>query len=121
MESSGMPRVLVSAPQTAASPQLIEAVRERAARGPAVFTLLVPKLAHGMHRVVDAEDMTEDREQAVPPHPGPLLEQAAGAPVEGIVGDHNPLDAVQDAVNMRGFDEIIVSTLHHRLSPRLQP
>ena len=116
MESSSPARVLVVAHQTAASPQLIEAVRERAARGPSVFTLLVPKLAHGMHRVVDAEDMSEDHEQAVIAQATPLLEEAAGAPVEGIVGDHNPLDAVQDAVNMRGFDEIIVSTLHKRMS-----
>jgi hypothetical protein len=116
MESSNAARVLVVAHQTAASPQLIETVRERAARGPAVFTLLVPKLAHGMHKVVDAEDVSAEHEQQVIAQAKPLLEEAAGAPVEGIVGDHNPLDAVQDAVNMRGFDEIIVSTLHHRLS-----
>jgi hypothetical protein len=32
------------------------------------------------------------------------------------VGDPNPLDAVQDAVNLRGFDEIIISTLPARVS-----
>src|SRR3954469_13357730 len=101
MESSSAARVLVVAHQTAASPQLIEAVRERAARGPAVFTLLVPKHAHGMHRVVDAEDVGQDHEQEVIAKARPLLEEAAGGPVEGIVGDPNPLDAVQDAVNMR--------------------
>ena len=116
MESSNAARVLVVAHQTAATPQLIEAVRERAARGPAVFTLLVPKGAPGMHKVVDAEDVSSDHEHKVIAKATPLLEEAAGAPVEGIVGDPNPLDAVQDAVNMRGFDEIIVSTLHHRVS-----
>lgn len=116
MESSSAARVLVVAHQTAATSQLIEAVRERAARGPAVFTLLVPKLAHGMHKVVDAQDMDSAHEEQVIAKATPLLEEAAGAPVEGIVGDPNPLDAVQDAVNMRGFDEIIVSTLHHRVS-----
>ena len=40
----------------------------------------------------------------------PLLEGAAGAPVEGMVGDADPLAAVQDAVNVQGFDEIIIST-----------
>src|SRR6187397_2042854 len=103
MESSSPARVLVVAHQTAASPQLIEAVRERAARGPAVFTLLVPKLAHGMHKVVDAEDVTAEHEHAVISQAQPLLQEAAGAPVEGIVGVPNPLDAVQDAVNIRGF------------------
>jgi hypothetical protein len=28
-----------------------------------------------------------------------------------MVGDHEPLAAIQDAVNLRGFDEIILSTL----------
>jgi hypothetical protein len=116
MESSSAPRVLVVAHQTAATSQLLEAVRERAARGPAVFTLLVPKGAHGLHKVVDAEDVDAADEEAVIAKARPLLEEAAGAPVEGIVGDHNPLDAVQDAVNMHGFDEIIISTLPHRVS-----
>ena len=116
MESSSAARVLVVAHQTAATPPLIEAVRERAARGPAVFTLLVPKLAPGMHKVVDAEDVGSEHEEKVISQAKPLLEEAAGAPVEGIVGDANPLDAVHDAVNMRGFDEIIISTLHRRVS-----
>ena len=116
MESSSAARVLVVAHQTAATPPLIEAVRARAARGPAVFTLLVPKHAPGLHRVVDAEDMDSSHEEAVIDNARPLLEEAAGAPIKGLVGDHNPLDAVQDAVNMEGFDEIIISTLPHRVS-----
>src|SRR5919199_195570 len=46
----------------------------------------------------------------------PLLEQAAGSPVEGIVGDPEPLAAIQDACNLHGFDEIIISTLPKRFS-----
>ena len=46
----------------------------------------------------------------------PLLEQAAGGPVEGIVGDSSPLDAIADVVNSRGFDEVILSTLPARVS-----
>ena len=56
MESSEQARVLVVAHKTAATPALLDAVRERAARGPARFTLLVPNAAHGLHRVVDPED-----------------------------------------------------------------
>ena len=56
MESSGSPPVLVVSAQTAATPALLEAVRERAARGPASFTLLVPNAAHGLRRVIDPED-----------------------------------------------------------------
>ncbi len=46
----------------------------------------------------------------------PLLSEAAGSPVEGIVGAPDPNTAVNDAINLRGFDEIIISTLPARLS-----
>lgn len=116
MESSSPARVLVVAHKTAATPALIAAVRERAARGPAAFTLLVPNPAHGLHKVVDAEDMDHSEADQTLELALPLLEEAAGAPVEGIVGDANPLDAIQDAVNLNGYDEIILSTLPKRVS-----
>lgn len=116
MESSTPTRVLVVAHRTAATPALLDTVRERAARGPCTFTLLVPKAAHGLHRVVDAEDQDASEAQAVLELALPLLEDAAGSHVEGLVGDPEPLNAVQDAVNLRGFDEIIVSTLPARVS-----
>jgi hypothetical protein len=116
MESSTPTRVLVVAHRTAATPALLHAVRERAARGPCAFTLLVPNVAHGLHRIVDAEDQGEDAAQSVLVLALPLLEEAAGGHVEGIVGDPEPLNAVQDAVNLQGFDEIIVSTLPVRVS-----
>ncbi|HEV7461831.1 MAG TPA: hypothetical protein VGN78_14935 [Solirubrobacteraceae bacterium] len=109
-------RVLVVANRTAATPALIEAVRERAARGPAVFTLLVPHFAHGLHKVIDVEDTDFSESEAVLELALPLLRQAAGGEVEGIVGDPEPLAAIQDAVNLRGFDEIILSTLPARVS-----
>jgi hypothetical protein len=116
MESSAPARVLVVANRTAATPRLIEAVRERAARGPCSFTLLVPHFAHGLHKVVDAEDQDQDESEAVLELAVPLLEEAAGGKVEGIVGDPEPLAAIQDAVNLRGFDEVILSTLPARVS-----
>ena len=42
MESSTTAHVLVVAHKTAATPALLDAFRERAARGPARFHLLVP-------------------------------------------------------------------------------
>jgi hypothetical protein len=116
MESSTPTRVLVVAHRTAATPALIDAIRERAGRGPAAFSLLVPNAAHGLHRVTDPEDQGMDEAQAVLELALPLLEDAAGSPVEGMVGDPNPLNAVQDAVNLHGFDEIIISTLPARVS-----
>jgi hypothetical protein len=117
MESSTSPkRVLVVAHRTAATPALLDAVRERAARGPATFTLLVPNPAHGLHRVVDPEDQEDSEAQTVLDLALPLLEDAAGGHVDGMIGDAEPLNAIQDAVNLHGFDEIIISTLPKRVS-----
>ena len=46
----------------------------------------------------------------------PLLSEAAGSNVRGLVGSHDPVAAVEDALNMHGFDEAIVSTLPAHLS-----
>jgi hypothetical protein len=117
MESSTSPkRVLVVAHRTAATPALLDAVRERAAQGPTAFTLLVPNTAHGLHRVVDPEDQEAGEAQTVLDLALPLLKDAAGGPVEGIIGDPEPLNAIQDAINLHGFDEIIISTLPKRVS-----
>ena len=116
MESSAPARVLVVAHRTAATPALLDAVASRAAAGPATFTLLVPRVTHGLDRVMDPEDADDSEAQAVLELALPLLEKAVGATVAGRVGDPNPYDAVQDAVNILGFDEIIISTLPHRVS-----
>ena len=109
-------RVLIVAHKTAATPALLEAVRERAAKGPCAFTLLVPNAVGGLAKVLDPEDQPEDAARDVLALALPLLEEAAGGPVEGIVGDATPMDAIQDAINTRGFDEIILSTLPVRVS-----
>jgi hypothetical protein len=111
-----MARVLVVANRTAATPALLEAVRDRAARGDATFTLLVPHTAKGLHRLVDPEDQGQDEAEDTLELAVPLLEAAAGAPVESMIGDAEPLAAIQDAVNLQGFDEIIISTLPKRVS-----
>jgi hypothetical protein len=116
MESSAPARVLVVAHRTAATPALIDAVRARAAAGPATFTLLVPRTPHGLHRVMDPEDTDEAEAQAVLELALPLLEEAVDGPVEGKIGDANPVDAISDAVNIDGYDEIIISTLPARVS-----
>ena len=109
-------RVLVVAHRTAATPQLLDAVRERAARGDATFTLLVPKPAHGLARVADPEDIPDDEAKLVLELALPLLEEAAGGHVEGLIGPAEPVVAIEDAVNRDGYDEIIISTLPTRVS-----
>ena len=118
MESSEPTRVLIVANRTAATPALIEAVRRRAASGPCTFTLLVPTSRHGLQRLTSTEDSHTDanESEAVLELAIPLLEDAAGDEVEGVIGDADPLAAIQDAVNRRGFNEIILSTLPAHVS-----
>ena len=103
--------VLVVAHQTAATPGLLEAVRERAKRSPARFHLVVPQQAHGMHKVVDPQDAGVSEAQRVLEVALPKLSDAAGQEVTGSIGDAEPLMAIQDAVNLGDYDEIIISTL----------
>lgn len=104
-------RVLVVANKTAATPALIDAVRERAARGVCEFTLLVPNATHGLHKLVDPEDQSESEAETTIELAIPLLEEAAGVPVDAMIGVPEPLAAIQDAINLHGFDELIISTL----------
>jgi hypothetical protein len=119
MESSAA-RILVVANKTAATPALLDAIRERVARGPCEFTLLIPNATHGLHKLVDPEDQTQNEAEATIELALPLLEEAAGAPVDAMVGVPEPLAAIQDAVNLHGFDELIISTLPTRVSKWLK-
>jgi hypothetical protein len=109
-------RVLLVANQTAVDTPLAEAVHRRGRQGAATFHLVVPATPRGLHRVVDPEvagvdDATRRLQAALP-----ILSEAAGQTVTGHVGDANALAAVADALHLRGFDEIILSTLPWRLS-----
>jgi len=116
MDPSTPARVLVVAHRTAATAGLGDAVRRRASEGPARFTLLVPRAAHGLQRLMDPEDADEGEARAILEHALPLLSDAAGAPVDGLIGDPAALTAIQDAINSEPFDEIIISTLPAHLS-----
>ena len=102
-----MSRVLIVAHRTAATPPLLAAVRERAARSPCAFTLLVPR----PYWDADTEEAALTLELALP-----LLDEAAGGHVEGVIGDTDPFVAVQGALQRTRFDEIIVSTLPTHVS-----
>jgi len=110
------PRVLIVANRTSTDPALIDAVRRRAASGPARFHLVVPATPRGLHRVVDPEvaGLDDARERLAVALP--VLGAAAGQPICGHIGDANPLAAIEDALHLEGIDEIIVSTLSPRLS-----
>jgi hypothetical protein len=110
MRAPSPSRVLIVAHQTADRPELLAAVSRRAAAGPCTFTLLVPARSRGVElvgapdpAVVEAEGRLE---AAIP-----LLSQAADQAVLGVVGSHEPLVAVQDALTVLGFDEVMISML----------
>jgi hypothetical protein len=100
-------RVLIVAHRTAATPLLLNAVRARAARSPCSFTLLVPR----PYWNPDTEEAEVTLELAIP-----LLEEAAGSHVDGLIGDADPFVAVHEAVTSVGIDEILISTLPARVS-----
>jgi hypothetical protein len=117
MESSeASTRVLVVAHRTAATQPLLDAVRDRARRGSCTFTLLVPNTSHGLHKIVDPEDQGAGEAQTVIDQALPLLSESSGTTVKGVVGDPDPAAAIQDAINLYGFDEVIISTLPARVS-----
>jgi hypothetical protein len=99
--------VLIVAHRTAATPPLLDQVRSRAAAGPCRFTLLVPRPLWD----ADTEEASITLELAIP-----LLEDAAGGHVEGLLGEGDPYHAVAAVLETGAYDEVIVSTLPARVS-----
>ena len=113
MEAWESARVLVVAHRTAATPALLEAVRRRAARGPAAFHLLVPDPHPPEWRT--APDLSDG--ELVLALALPLLSEAAGAPVTGAFSRrHDPMDAIEETLHDEDYDEIILSTLPRAVS-----
>jgi hypothetical protein len=111
--------VLVVANRTAGSPELLAALKERAARGEVKFHLLVPSTPHGVSWAADMHSGGSEAEA----HVRAAVEQLRGEGLDvddGKVGDPDPIAAVEDAVNFKDFDEIIVSTLPKSLSKWLR-
>ncbi|HLY47829.1 MAG TPA: hypothetical protein VKR21_01415 [Solirubrobacteraceae bacterium] len=103
--------VLVVAHQTAATAPLLDAVRARAQEGAATFHLVVPRQPHGLNKLLDPEDFGREEAERVLADSLPKLSEATGQEVTGSIGDSEPLAAIQDAINLGDYDEIIISTL----------
>jgi uncharacterized membrane-anchored protein len=109
--------VLLLAGWTAATPAVLDAVRDRVARGPAKFHLLVPNPSeHG--EITDSERRRHHEEgERVLALALPLLQEAADGSVEGSVSiRHDAMDAVEETLRGGEFHEIIVATMPHHIS-----
>jgi hypothetical protein len=100
-------RILIVAHRTAATPPLLEQVRWRASEGACRFTLLVPRPLLD----ADTEEAALTLELAIP-----LLEEAAGGRVDGLVGEGDPFHAVSAALDGGHYDEVMISTLPAHVS-----
>ena len=100
--------LLVVANRTVDSPELLDALRLRAASGPLHVTMLAPTT---YAERVPAQDRL-DRAAA-------MLE-ASGIECEAMLGDVDPIVAVQEAWNPGRYDEVVVSTLAAGSSQWLQ-
>ena len=102
-------RVLVVANETATSPTLIAELRDRAARGPVSFHLVVPALNTRLrHWLSDTDDAVSDARRRG--QDAAVVLGSHGLPVSVEIGDSVPLLAIEDALS--GFDaqEIVIST-----------
>lgn len=111
-----MSRYLVIAHQTASGDTLRRYVAKRATDEPdAEFVLVVPATA-----VEDLDAWTEGQARTAAEEAGETARQAFavdGVHIEEVVvGDANPLYAIQDAFMDRDFDAVIVSTLRSGVS-----
>jgi hypothetical protein len=100
--------LLVVANRTVDSPELIDALKERAQQGPIHVTLLAPTTWS------EREEAQERLATAV----AALADD--DVPAEGLVGDADPIVAVQEAWNPGRYDEVVVSTLTEGASRWLQ-
>jgi hypothetical protein len=98
-------KLLVIANRTIDSDEICDAIVRRAAVGPVQVTLVAPA-SSGSGSMQERRTATAQR-----------LERAlqrlsdAGVAAQGVVGDADPMVAVQEAWDPRRFDEVIVATL----------
>jgi hypothetical protein len=118
MDTTRPARVLVVTDHTAATPELLAAMRDRAAKGEVLFRLLVPNPAHSeMHlRHPERHDKAEQAERVLR-QALPAFEGAAGGHVVGSVSiRHDPYDAIEELMFSEPIDEIILSVAPHEVS-----
>lgn len=100
--------LLVVANRTVDSPELLDALRLRAEAGPIHVTMLAPST------YAERTEAQRRMKTAV------ANLEAAGIESEAMLGDADPIVAVQEAWNPGRYDEVVVSTLAEGASRWLQ-
>jgi uncharacterized membrane-anchored protein len=101
-------RVLVVTNKTDATPALLEAVRARAASGPAMFFMLVP---NPDHLAFDRSTPDHPRGDEILARALPVIEGPAGGEVNGRVANSpNAYDDIVEELEGEDYDEIILET-----------
>jgi uncharacterized membrane-anchored protein len=106
--TTGEARVLVVSNKAAATPALVEAVRERAAAGPTRFFMLVPNPDHLPFDRISKNVAKGEKllKQALP-----LLKEAAGEQADGrVAASPNAYDDITDELESGSYDEVILET-----------
>jgi hypothetical protein len=104
-----MHNVLVLANETIGGAKLLDAVRERHARGDTRFHVVVPQTRPRHGNVIYDEAVREGAQIRVDLALNFMREE--GIEGTGEVGDQDPLNAAKDAIAAHGLNEILVSTL----------
>jgi hypothetical protein len=117
MSAADPARVLVVTDRVEATPELLDSIRGRASRGPTEFHVLVPNPAPAEWHPTHPERHDKVAEAGrVLAKTLPLIEGAAGSPVDGVVSiRHDPMDAIEETLHDAEFDEIILFTAAHRI------
>src|SRR5437764_4050916 len=113
-----MRELLVVANQTLGDQSLLERVRACIKDGPCRIHIVVPATPLAEHLTWvegEARALAKRRLESA------LVQfRCLGADVTGVVGDGNPILAIEDALREGRFDEIVVSTLPPGISRRLR-
>jgi uncharacterized membrane-anchored protein len=109
--------VLVVTDRIAASPELLGAIRERAAQAPIEVRVLVPNPAPSeWHPGHPERRVKAEAAQSVLARTLPAIQEAAGVNVDGFVSTrHDAMDAIEEVLHDEQIDELIIATTPHHI------